>query len=214
MSDKKQGDDGYQHDQVLSHAFDGIEEYNNRLPNWWLFTLYASIIFAFGYWLYYETFVVGPGQEAAYEQVMQKAAEAELARASAGGLNDESLLMMAGMPDKVAEGAQIFKTYCVACHLEKGQGSVGPNLTDEFWIHGPKPMNIHETVTNGVLAKGMPQWGLQLGPKRVEAVVSFVLTIKNTQVPGKPPQGERHAAEDTAPEDSEAPAGDAPGGDA
>ncbi len=211
MSDKTQSDSGYQHDQVLDHDFDGIEEYNNRLPNWWLFTLYASIVFAFGYWLYYETFVVGPGQEAAYAQVMQAAQEAELARTSAAGLTDESLLMMASMPEKVAEGAELFKKHCVACHNQRGEGNVGPNLTDDYWIHGARPLQIHETVKKGVLAKGMPQWGPQLGPKRVSAVVSFVLSIKGTHVPGKEAQGELVSENDMAPDvnaDTESDTGD------
>lgn len=190
MSDKTQTDSGYQHDQVLEHDFDGIQEYDNRLPNWWLFTLYASIIFSFGYWLYYETFVVGPGQEQAYEQVMTAHAQAQLEAAGEGGLTDESLLMMASMGDRVAEGSQIFKSFCVACHSSQGEGTVGPNLTDKYWIHGAAPLDIHNIVNDGVLAKGMPQWGMQLGPKKVQAVTAYVLTLKGTEVPGKAPEGD------------------------
>ncbi|MCB1149993.1 c-type cytochrome, partial [bacterium] len=93
-------------------------------------------------------------------------------------------------PSRVEQGREIFQTYCVVCHLEQGQGLVGPNLTDRFWIHGGKPMDIYNTVTNGVLDKGMAAWGNQLGPTRVQAVVAYVLTLRNTNVPGKDPQGD------------------------
>ena len=77
-----------------------------------------------------------------------------------------------------------------ACHLDQGQGSVGPNLTDDFWIHGCKPMDLLNTVNNGVAAKGMPAWLNQLGPSRTMSAVAYVLTLKDTNVPGKAPEGE------------------------
>jgi cytochrome c oxidase cbb3-type subunit 3 len=183
MSEHKQ-------DQVRDHVYDGIQEYDNRLPNWWLFILYASIVFAVGYWLVFHTFGVGDLQIAKYDKEMIAATEAQLAAMAGMEMNDDALLMIATLPERVDEGRQLFETYCVVCHMEQGQGSVGPNLTDEFWIHGGSPMAIHETVTDGVLSKGMAAWGNQLGPKRVQSVVGYVLTLKNTNVPGKAPEGE------------------------
>jgi mono/diheme cytochrome c family protein len=109
-------------------------------------------------------------------------------------LNDRTLELMAAIPAKVGEGRQIFEQFCVACHGAGGEGSVGPNLTDPFWIHGWTPMQIHKTVTYGVPDKGMVAWAGQLGPARVQTVTAYVLTLKNTNRPGKAPQGEPEAA--------------------
>jgi cytochrome c oxidase cbb3-type subunit III len=178
----------YRPDQVFDHDFDGIQEYDNRLPNWWLWILWTSIVFAFGYWLVFHTFGVAKLPRARYEAEMQRAAAAQLARG--GTLDDAALELMATLPDRVAEGKTLFITYCVACHSARGEGLVGPNLTDAYWIHGGKPLDIHKTVTDGVLTKGMAAWGRQLGPKRVESVVAYVLTLRGTNVPGKVAEGE------------------------
>lgn len=178
----------YRADQVLDHDFDGIQEYDNRLPNWWLWILWGSIVFSVGYWLFFHTFGVGDLPTARYEAEMQAAAEAMMA--TAGPVDDATLITMSGMADRVAEGQEVFTTYCVACHLPSGAGIVGPNLTDPYWIHGGSPMAIHKTVTEGVIDKGMVAWGQQLPPKKIESVVAFVLTLKNTNVAGKAPEGE------------------------
>lgn len=179
--------DEYRHDQILEHEYDGIQEYDNRLPNWWLWILWGSVIFSLGYWLYFQTFGVGKTPAARFELEMQAAAEAQLARG--GDLDDAALVAMSGMPARVAEGQKLFASYCVACHLGQGEGLVGPNLTDDYWIHGDAPMQIYATVRDGVLDKGMAAWGKQLGPKRVESLVAFLLTLKGTKVPGKAPEG-------------------------
>lgn len=180
----------YQPDKLRGHAYDGIEEYDNRLPNWWLFILYGSIVFAVGYWLIFHTFQAVDLPLARYDKEMVAAAEAQLARMSEGGLTDESLALMATIPETVARGRELFTTYCVVCHLDRGQGQVGPNLTDAYWLHGGRPTDIHRTIDQGVTEKGMAAWGGQLGPKRVQDLVAYVLSIKNTNVPGKAPQGE------------------------
>lgn len=187
MSDSKQSGE-YRQDQVLDHDFDGIQEYDNRLPNWWLWILWGSIIFSLGYWLYFHTFGVGLSPQARYEAEMQAAAEAALARG--GELDDEALIAMSKMPERVAEGGKLFATYCVACHSSRGEGLVGPNLTDAYWIHGNRPLDNYNVITNGVIEKGMAAWGQQLGPKRVQSLVAYVLTLRNTDVPGKAPEGE------------------------
>jgi cytochrome c oxidase cbb3-type subunit 3 len=175
---------------LLDHDFDGIQEYDNRLPNWWLFILYGSIIFAVAYWLVFQTFKIGKLPVQRYDIEMVKATKAQLARMSEGGLNDKALVLMSGLPERVQEGQKIFGQYCVVCHNPDGSGKVGPNLTDDYWIHGNQPMDIYNTVTNGVPAKGMAAWGRQLGPERVESVVAYVLAdIKGKHLPGKSPEG-------------------------
>jgi len=194
----------YRPDELREHIYDGIEEYDNRLPNWWLFILYGSCIFALGYWLVFHTFHVLDLPLAKYDKEMIAAAEAQLARMSEGGITDKSLALMATMPETVADGRQLFTTYCVVCHLDQGQGLVGPNLTDKYWLHGGKPTDILKTVTDGVPAKGMAAWGGQLGPTRVQKLVAFVLSIKNTDVSGKAPEGDPEVVGDVTAPDAEA----------
>jgi len=178
-------------DKLRDHTFDGIQEFDNKLPNWWLFILYGSIVFSLGYWLVFHTFKIVDLPVAQYNTEMAAIADAQLAAAMEGGITNESLLMMADMPESVTEGKALYDQYCVVCHLDKGQGLVGPNLTDNYWIHGAEPVDIHKIVTNGVLDKGMVAWGAQLGPKRVNKVVSYVMTITNTNIEGKAPEGEQ-----------------------
>jgi len=179
----------YKKDQVLDHNYDGIQEYDNRLPNWWLYILYGSIVFAVFYWLYFQTTGAGllPGER--YEVEMVKATEAQLAKMEGRELTDEALVMMSEVPAKVASGKALFQQFCAVCHQPDASGNVGPNLTDAYWLHGGTPLEIHHTVTYGVPEKGMAAWGSQLGPKRVLDVVAFVLSIRNSNRPGKAPQG-------------------------
>lgn len=177
-------------DRVLDHEYDGIQEYDNRLPNWWLFTLYGAIVFAVLYWFVLHTWRWSPLSHEKYTIEMGKAAEAQLARMAGQETTDESLLLMAQVPANVERGRAVFEQFCVTCHLADASGQVGPNLTDAYWLHGSRPLQILHTVTNGVPDKGMAAWGNQLGPVRVQDVVAYVLTVKNTNRPGKAPQGE------------------------
>ncbi len=176
-------------DITLDHSFDGIREYDNRLPNWWLFTLYGAIVFSVGYWLFYHTFHVGHSQDAGYQREVEIAAQAQIEREMGKEVTDASLLLMTTVPAQTDAGAKIFQQKCAQCHGAAGTGEIGPNLTDDFWLHGPAPLQVYNTVMNGVLDKGMQAWKDQLGPVRVRQVVSFVLTRKGLNLPGKAPQG-------------------------
>ena len=180
----------YQQDTVMAHEYDGIKEFDNRLPNWWMWIMWGSIVFALAYWLVFHTLSLKPLSVEKFETTMQKAQELQLARAAAQGVDNNFLVMMNQTASKTTEGRDIFVKHCVACHLDKGQGLVGPNLTDGVWIHGCEPMAMLKTVTDGVPAKGMPAWQNQLGPSRVQAVVAYVMTIRGTNVPGKAPEGQ------------------------
>ena len=186
MSDKKHTEQ----DLLLDHEYDGIQEFDNRLPNWWLYILYGTIIFAVVYWLYFQTTGAGALPHESYQASMAEAAEKQLEAMADQPVTEESLNLVSTVPDRVQAGAEVFKTFCVICHLDQGQGSVGPNLTDAYWLHGGSAMDILRVVTEGVPEKGMAAWGGQLGPKRVQDVTAFVLTLRNTNVAGKEPQGE------------------------
>jgi cytochrome c oxidase cbb3-type subunit 3 len=179
-------------DRPPTHVYDGdLVEEDNRLPLWWLYTLYGAVAFAAVYWYGEQHVKAWPTQEAAYQEEMI-AVRLEEAKKSGGALPPEALLAMSKTPATVDEGKQLFASTCAPCHRADGGGNIGPNLTDEFWIHGGKPQNIWGCVHDGVPAKGMPTWGPQLGDGKVAAVVAYVLSIKGTNVAnGKPPQGEK-----------------------
>lgn len=178
-------------DRVV-HEYDGIQEYDNRLPNWWLYILFATMAFGLCYWVYYHTLKAGEMSYARYEREMAADYAAAAARARAlGAVTPESLRTLARDPRTVDEGRQIYAQNCAACHGPGGGGLIGPNLTDEFWIHGGAPDRVFRTVSEGVISRGMPAWGQQLGPQRVQSVVAYLLTIRNTHVSGRPPQGQR-----------------------
>ncbi len=187
-------DDPKDQDRVI-HEVDGIEEYDNKLPNWWLGTLYGAILFAAVYWFHYHVAAFGEGPRAKWESEQEQAAAAQAANLKiTGPVTAESLLALSQDKGAVAAGKTVFKNTCAACHRADGGGLVGPNLTDDFWLHGSAPDKIYGTIMTGVSDKGMPAWGPQLGPQRVQAVTAYVLTLRGTNVPGgKPPQGDRES---------------------
>ncbi|MCL2626081.1 MAG: c-type cytochrome [Cystobacterineae bacterium] len=174
----------------VHHVYDGIEEEDNRLPNWWLAILIGTIVFSFGYWFVYETTQKLPSPLVAYEAEKAANAAAQAKLAADTPLGDDSLWAMTKDADMVAAGKKVFSQICVSCHLDKAQGSIGPNLTDKYWIHGYEPMKIIEAVTNGFPEKGMEAWGARLGAERVKQVAVFVLSIRNTNESGKAPEGD------------------------
>ncbi len=193
MSDRSQ-------DGKTVHVYDGIEEQDNQLPNWWLFTLYGACLFALGYWIYFQAYGTGLSPLQAYQREKAATRRAEAAQLMAlGELDDAKLLEMSKNPAIVKQGAEVFATTCFACHLKNGGGQIGPNLTDEFWLHGGQPTQILDTVRSGVPDKGMLAWGPQLGEEKVRAVTAYVLTLAGTNVPGgKAPQGEKMAGATTS----------------
>lgn len=174
-----------------SHVYDDIVEHDNKLPLWWQLTLYGAVVFALCYWFGRRLGAIeSPGQAYQSNLAVEHAAEAERARAR-GTIDDAMLSAIAKDPKTLAQGKEVFVSTCAPCHKPDGGGNIGPNLTDSYWIHGNKPTDIYKTVTDGVPAKGMPTWTPVLGEERVEAVVAYVLSIANTNVPGgKSPQGE------------------------
>ncbi len=179
------------------HVYDGIEEHDNRLPRWWLMTLWGAIVFAVLYWLAYEVFGALPQPQAIFDQEMvarrveeERAAAARVVVGVAGpAANDDDLIALSRDAAAVGRGKALYISTCLACHAAKGEGLVGPNLTDDAWLHGDAPSEIHHTVADGFAEKGMPAWKAALGPAQVNDVVAFVLSIKGSHVPGKEPQG-------------------------
>ena len=184
-------------DVDTGHDYDGIREYDNRLPRWWLYTLWGAVIFTFGYWGYYETSGIGLTQYerlAVENEQASKAEDEKLARLKARGedpFSDEALVALAATPDARELGAKVWKTNCVACHKEKGEGLIGPNLTDAVALHDSSPSGVFKVISEGVLSKGMPAWKKTLGLKKTRAVTAHVLGLALLNVAGKAPQGKQ-----------------------
>ena len=185
-------------DHLLEHSYDGIQEYDNPLPTWWKLIFYATILVVPIYMWDPFGIGVGPGREKVYQQDIAAFAAAHPA-ATGATFTDEQFVAMSKDPAKVAEGKAVFTTTCVACHRPDGGGLIGPNLTDDFWIHGGKPADIHKTITEGVLAKGMPNWGKMLKPEQTDAVTAYVISIHGSNpVNPKAPDGVKAVSDSAA----------------
>lgn len=171
-------------DRLLEHDADGIQEYDNPMPRWWLWIFWISIAWAALYWLNVIPGVgSGKGRVANYETELANAeAKYGAARAAAAAnVSADAIWALTADPAAMAEAKQAFSTNCMACHLDDGGGSIGPNLTDDYWIHGPQPMDVHNIINVGVLEKGMPAWGEVLGPDDVTRLAAYVLTLHGTR---------------------------------
>lgn len=166
-------------DTLREHSFDGIQEYDKRLPNWWLLTFYGAIVFWIGYWFYYQTSRIGTSDTVALQQELARIEAVKLA-SSATQLDDPTLWQMSRNAIFVDAGRNTFNTTCASCHKEsmKGldEGGIGPNLVDNVWIHGSRPTELLAVVDKGVLAKGMPSWGPVIGAKKTSEVVAYILS--------------------------------------
>ncbi|HND88787.1 MAG TPA: cbb3-type cytochrome c oxidase N-terminal domain-containing protein [Saprospiraceae bacterium] len=190
-------------DITLDHNYDGIRELDNHLPPWWVNMFILTIIWAVGYMYFYHWGGSGPSQQQEYENSLEKAKK-EIAVALAGKAEvvDESNVAALTDAGAIADGEQIFKNVCAACHGQKGEGTVGPNLTDDHWLHGGGIKNVFKTIKYGVPEKGMIAWSAQLKPSDMQKVASYILTLHGTNPPNpKAPQGEvwkeEGAAKDT-----------------
>ena len=183
-------------DILLDHEYDGIRELDNNLPPWWKYGFYITILFAVGYMLHFHVFKTGKLQIAEYNDEMEKARiELEEYRLLAANNVDETNVTMLEDNTEISKGSEIFKQYCSSCHGNAGEGNVGPNLTDDYWLHGGDIKNIFKVIKEGVPQKGMISWKQQLSPKQIQEVSSFIITLAGTNPPNaKEPQGEKFAS--------------------
>lgn len=185
MAEKKQ-------DVVLDHDYDGIQEYDNQLPKWWLWAFYLTVIFGFFYWLTFHVYRWQPGSEEAYEQALAVHQD-NLAKAIASQpkVQDSDIVALMKNEAVMNEAKGVFMANCLACHGAQAQGIIGPNLTDKYWIHGGHPSEIYQTIMDGVPAKGMLTWKGILTEDQIKGLTAYILTLKGTNPAGaKPPQGD------------------------
>jgi cytochrome c oxidase cbb3-type subunit III len=179
-------------DILMDHDFDGIKELDNRIPPWFNYLFYGTIVFGIYYMVDYHVLKTGklPAQE--YHDEMHQAAIQRAELIKTGAFVNENSVTKLTEASALSSGKVIFKTNCVPCHGENGQGVIGPNLTDEYWIHGGGIKNVFKTIKYGVPAKGMLTWEGKLNPREIQEVASYVLSLKETNPPNaKAPQGDK-----------------------
>jgi cytochrome c oxidase cbb3-type subunit 3 len=175
---------------MTDHEYDGIRELDNSLPPWWKYGFYLTIVWAFGYMLYYHI-SSGPSSAQEYKsQMTQAASDLAAYRKMAKNLVDESNVTVLKEGIDLQAGSSIFTQYCAVCHAADGGGIVGPNLTDNYWIHGNDIKNIFTTIKYGVQGKGMKSWQQELSPVMMAQVASYITTLEGTTpVSPKTPEG-------------------------
>jgi cytochrome c oxidase cbb3-type subunit 3 len=182
-------------DPLTGHEYDGIAEYDNPMPLWWRRIFWATFFFSIGYYVHYQLTGNGASVEQTYAVEMQEHREKLAAAALGQQIDEEALARLMADPLMMKDAASIYKLRCVQCHADRGQGNIGPNLTDDHWLYGSASlMDLFEIIGNGRPQKGMPSWSKTLRPVEVAQLAAFVGTLRNTNVPGRAPQGTRLAS--------------------
>lgn len=187
-----------------NHEYDGIQEMDNKLPRWWVWLFVGAVIFSPIYFVWFHVLGITPLPQQQYEQEMARA-EARIealneARAEAEGETPvEAIALVASKDAEVlAHGKTLFTTHCLACHMETAGGLVGPNLTDDFWIHGPTFANNVQTILDGVPEKGMISWRPILKEDEIMAVASYIYSLRGSApAGGKAPEGTPYPGSDS-----------------
>ena len=186
-------------DILLDHDYDGIKELDNALPPWWKYGFYITIGVAFIYLLNFHVFGIGLNPTQEYNAEMESARiKKEMYDANNKDRIDENKVPMAAA-DGILAGKNLFEVNCIACHLKDGGGSVGPNLTDNYWLHKGSLNDIYNTIKVGYPDKGMQSWSGQFTPKEISYLASYIKTLVGTKpaVP-KAQQGEFYVDEPAA----------------
>lgn len=175
----------------VGHSYDGIKELDNVTPPWFTITFIASILFGLGYLWRYHVAYAAPGQYEEYEISVTKAnLEREAYLKLKGDAINENTVTMLDAPG-IAAGKALYKSNCSACHGNDGQGGVGPNLTDDYWLHGGSIGNVFKTIKLGVVEKGMMSWKDVFSAEQIAQLASYIKSIHGSRPAGaKEPQGE------------------------
>ncbi len=185
--------DQYQ-DKILDHNYDGIQEFDNPMPGWWKAIFVLTVIWAAVYLIGIELNIIpryGDDLKAGQDELLAMRQAHEKSQPKIV-VDDAMLLAALGDADKLAQGKEVFLTNCASCHGNVAQGGIGPNLTDDFWLYGQKPIEIHKTISKGT-TNGMPPWESVLPPEEVVSLVVFVSSTRGTNPAGaKEPQGEKY----------------------
>lgn len=182
------GDEPIDPERLMHHDYDGIREYDNPLPSWWSLIFVATIVFSFGYWVYYHVTHTGRSPDETYKHAL---AGWQASYKGPGGptVSEDMLAGAADNGEVLARGAEVFAARCTGCHTADGRGQIGPNLTDLYQIHGSTRLDIYATVVGGAQGTAMIAWGEVLKPQELVSVTAFVITLRGKNLAGKEPQG-------------------------
>ncbi len=185
----------------LGHNYDGIRELDNRLPPWWLYGFYVTIIIGAIYLWRYHISETAPLSKQEFEIAMKKADEEKAAYLAKAANNvDENTVTLMKEPAALDAGKAAFVQMCAACHGKAGEGSVGPNLTDEYWIHGGSIKDVFKSIKYGWPEKGMKAWQDDFSPVQIAQIASYIKSLHGTNPPNaKEKQGDLYKEEGTAP---------------
>ena len=177
---------------MFEHTYDGIRELDNKVPPWFSWLFYITIIFAVYYMFDYHVLETGKLMYEEYDDEMNLASlEMERLKKSGTLINEDNVTVLSEAA-KLESGKKIFDNNCIACHAADGGGLVGPNLTDDYWIHGGGIQNVFKVVKYGVPEKGMISWQTQLNSNQIQEVSSYILSLHGTNPTApKQPEGEK-----------------------
>jgi cytochrome c oxidase cbb3-type subunit 3 len=184
------------HEAILDHEIDGITELDNKLPRWWVWLFNLCIVFSFVYMIVFHVLRIAPLPARQYEKEIANASAAA-APTPAPGAPDTAAVAVAAQTEEpskdeatLAKGKEIFKANCAVCHGQNAGGLIGPNMCDDSWIHGPKFSDSLHIIREGVPAKGMITWKAILKPEDIQAVGSYLYTLRGSNPPNpKAPEG-------------------------
>jgi cytochrome c oxidase cbb3-type subunit 3 len=180
-----------EHEIMFNHQYDGIRELDNSLPPWWMAMFYVTILFAGVYMVYYHVADIGISSQEEYTMEIKEAnAEVKSYLSTLANKVDENTVTQLKDEASLSAAKSLFSVHCVACHGALGEGGIGPNFTDNYWIYGGDIKNIFKTIKYGAPEKGMISWQAQLNPSDMQKLGSYIQSLKGTNPPnGKDPQG-------------------------
>ena len=179
---------------LLDHEADGIKELDNNLPRWWVWLFHLTIAFSVFYMVYYHLLDAGDLQIAEYEK--QRSVGEKIKNEAIGKFEAHlASLTPSQEPAVLAQGLQTYTALCAPCHRADGGGLVGPNLCDDYWIHGSNYIDSLKTIINGVPEKGMLTWRGVLKPSEIQAVASYIHQFRGTTPPNPKPREDQAGPE-------------------
>lgn len=176
----------------MDHEYDGIRELDNRLPPWWIYGFYASMVFAVIYLWRYHISETAPLSQQEFAISMEKAEAQKAAYLKKSANNvDENTVKLLTEAAALDAGKIVFEQNCAACHGKAGEGTVGPNLTDDYWLHGGSLSDVFKSIKYGWPEKGMRSWKDDFSPVQLAQLTSFIKSLHGTNPPnGKEKQGD------------------------
>lgn len=178
-------------DIMLDHEYDGIKELDNVVPPWFNFLFYGSILIGLIYMVHYHVVDKNWSSDNEYQTEVQAALLQREILTKSGLFIDENTVALDNSAGSLQSGKEVFLKNCASCHGNLGEGLVGPNLTDDYWINKGSLKDIFKVIKYGVPSKGMIAWETQLTPKQMQEVSNFILSLKGTKpLNAKAPEGE------------------------